>query len=323
MAEGPGLVGGTKVAIFIRRPTQRPAEDSAVVTVCRTGAAPDPTTPQSTHDDRMGQPTRRRVLSGLPALAAGGAAGAVVGGALGYRYRHQIHDIWRTSVANGDGDTPGARAFFAEDARLRALRDQQTADDALALKAHYAAPVIGPVTMWSLIERMGLCIDTTDRQLFATSQLVHVQQILAAMERHGVTEPSFFLIALLHDVGKVATLHGGRPEDIFGGADPLRHDPARNGLDHVIFQFSHAELIYPRIKDFVPEAVAWTVRYHNIDIASSLPLMTARERALTERYLRPFRRFDGGYKSFHYAPPFDIASYRALIEDYFPEPIMF
>ena len=243
--------------------------------------------------------------------------------ALGYKFRHEIHDVWRTTMAGGSLDSPGADAFAAERARIIGRQQQQTEEVAAALKARYAKPVFGKVHMWDLIEKMGLCIDTTDMQHYAVSQFVHVKQVLAAMERNGVEDPHMYLIALLHDVGKVVVLNGARPEDIFGYAARLGDDEPGIGLENVAFRFGHAEFIYPRIKDHVPEPVAWVARYHNIGIDDAIPFMTARERQYTERYLGPFRQFDAGFKSMYYVPEVDMAKYRELIEGYFPKPILF
>jgi hypothetical protein len=258
----------------------------------------------------------------LAALATGGAGGAI-GLAAGYKYRHPLHEVWRATKFGGTDHTPGAQAFKAERARIIARLDQQTVAEAAALKARYAQPIFGEVRMWDMIEKLVHCIDPTDLQIFATSQIVHVKQVLAAMEREGVNDPNLYLAALLHDVGKLAQLTGAPPEHVFGGARRRGGTPSSKGLAAVPYTFGHAEFIYPRIKDHVPEPVAWTVRYHNIDIDEAAGSMTATERDWTERYLRPFRRYDDGFKSLYYVPDIDIKKYRPLIEDHFPKPIPF
>jgi hypothetical protein len=260
--------------------------------------------------------TRRGVLAGL----AGSAIGGIAGLALGYKFRHELHDVWRAAAAGGSLDAPGVAAFKAEVARIYARRGLQTAESVAALKARSAKPVLGKVKVWELIEKLSLCIDAADAQLFAVSQLVHVTQILAAMEREGVQDPNLHLIALLHDLGKVALLAGASPEDVLGGARRIGDPEAGIGLDNVVFQFGHAEFIYSRIKDHVPDVVAWVVRHHNIAIDDAVPFMTSRERDYTERYLRPFRRFDAGFKSYFCAPAVDMARYRDLIDAHFPNP---
>ncbi len=287
------------------------------------GAASAPPNGPSQPSRRSSAVTRRALLAGIAGSAVSGAIAGTAGLALGYKFRHEIHDVWRTTMAGGSLETPGANAFIAEQARIMARRRQETEEVAAALKAQYAKPVFGKVQMWDLIEKLSLCIDVTDLQLFATSQLVHVKQILAAMERNGVQDPHMYLIALLHDVGKVLLLTGARPEDVLGWGRRLGDYESGIGLENVAYKFGHAEFIYPRIKDHVPEPVAWVARYHNIGIDDAIPFMTARERQYTERYLRPFRRFDAGFKSIYYAPEVDMAKYRELIEGYFPKPILF
>ena len=136
------------------------------------------------------------------------------------------------------------------------------------------------------------CVDQSDPNFCGASQYLHVQQVLAAMEEQGIDDPNLFLIALLHDLGKVFLLAGEVPENVVCTAGRIGDYEPGIGLDNVVYQFGHGELIYSRIKDHVPEPVAWTARYHNINSNDAAPYMNERDRTYTEQYLKPFRFFD-------------------------------
>ena len=210
-------------------------------------------------------------------------------------------------------------------ARARAIEDghrAQSATTVTALRAKYQAPVLGRVRIWSAIEMLAQCIDPTDQRLFGASQLLHVLQILDAMEHEGTATEEFVLAALLHDLGKILLLTGEAPENVVCFNEPIGAYAAGIGLDRCVLQWNHDEFAWSRLKDHVPDAVAWLVRYHSIVVAKCEPYMDARDRDYAQRYLRPFARYDHGTKSPHYVPRRRIQEYRSLIERTFPSPIV-
>src|SRR4051812_15921479 len=98
--------------------------------------------------------------------------------------------------------TPEMEQYWARASVIVARHDAQTVETVTRLRRKYAAPVFGQVRVWELLERLAQCIDPSDGRLFNTSQLVHVRQMLEAMERDGVATPDFVLAALVHDLGK-------------------------------------------------------------------------------------------------------------------------
>lgn len=263
--------------------------------------------------------TSRRglLLGGAAALLSGGA-----GVALGYRLRTEIRDLKLRILAYPLAVPGEMDSFRREAARIDAARMRQTADDVAALKARYENAVFGRVRAWDLIERLALCIDASDRRLFCTSQFVHLQQILAAMEANQVTDPDMLLLAMVHDLGKVLLLAGEAPENVVGVTWRVTGGEPGAGLDRTVFQFGHGEFIHSRLAGLVPDHVAWAARYHNVRLAEATPLMNEQERAWSERYLVPFRRFDGGFVSPYALPRIDLARYRDLIETALPSPIL-
>ena len=255
---------------------------------------------------------RRQLLVGL--VAAGGAG--VVGVSLGYRkYRAHLYTAARLNKR-------GLEEFLAECDRVHKRHDAQTAEMVTALKKKYENPVYGRIRVWDLVEKMHQCIDPSDPTLLGMSQFGHVMQVVAAMEASRIQDPNLFLLALLHDAGKVLLVNGELPENVVCPVDRLSEVPEGAGLDNVVFQFGHSEFIYSRLKDHVPEPVAWVARYHTIRTRDAAPYMNAKDREYTEKYLRPFKGFDGGFKSPYLRPKIDLAKYRELIEQTFPHPIL-
>jgi Myo-inositol oxygenase len=261
---------------------------------------------------------RRRLLTALAGTAAGGAAGL----ALGYRFAPELRAA-KLRVLDAPLALPDGMADFRREAgRIIARHDEQTTQSIAALKARYEAAVFGRVRVWDLVEKLALCVDPTDMRLFCGSQLVHVQQILAAMERNAVTDPEMLLLAVIHDLGKVLLLAHEAPENVFCTTRHLGAPAPGGGLDEVLFQFGHPEFIYSRIRGHVPDHIAWTARYHNVHLDEVAPFMSQRDRDWTARYLEPFRKFDAGFGSPYFLPRVDLDRYRELIESAFPSPIL-
>jgi hypothetical protein len=269
---------------------------------------------------------RRGLLTG----AVAGVAAVAAGGALGYKFRSAIDSLRATLSGRATAAVPepdfkelAERAFHDQARQIHERHRLQTVEAAAALRRKYEKPVFGRVHVWDLIEKLGQCVDVTDHTLCGASQLLHVQQTLAAMEQHGIEDPDLFLIALIHDLGKVLLLTGEISENVCCPARRIGEFAPGIGLDQVAYQFGHAELIYSRVKDLVPAHIAWTVRYHNVDLLDAAEFMDDRDRAFAEEYLTEFRTFDKNYKSLHWVPNFNAAKYRELVQRYFPEPILF
>lgn len=218
------------------------------------------------------------------------------------------------------------RKRFAFSAQARAIterHDAQTAETVRALDRKYAAPVIGMVRVYDLLEMLAGCIDPTDPSLYGASQLIHVLQVLEAMEDDNMTDPDMLCAALVHDLGKLLLLHAESPENVVGMNVPIGKYPAGIGLDNCIFQWNHDEFAYSRLKDHVPEHVAWLVRYHSIMLSKCKRLMNQRDRDWTRRYLVPFQKYDVKSKSPYAVPRKSLADHKEFVEARFPQPILF
>jgi hypothetical protein len=218
------------------------------------------------------------------------------------------------------------RNRFAFSVQARAIIERhgtQTVETVAALNRKYAAPVIGTVRVWDLLEMLAGCVDPTDPSLYGASQLTHVLQVLDAMEDDHVTDPDLLGAALVHDLGKLLLLHGESPENVVCMNAPIGRYPAGIGLDNCVFQWNHDEFAYSRLKDHVPEHVAWLVRYHSIMLSKCKSLMNQRDREWTRRFLVPFQKYDLKSKSPYAVPRKSLADYKELVEELFPQPILF
>jgi hypothetical protein len=216
------------------------------------------------------------------------------------------------------------RASFVTDAeRIRERHRAQTRETVAALQRRYDQPVFGRVETWTLIERLAQCVDPTDAALGCASQLTHVLQVLEAMEAADVQDPDLLVAAIVHDLGKLLLLTAEAPENVVCMNAPVGEGEPGAGLDQSVLQWNHDELAYRRLDGYVPDTVAWLVRYHSLLIKDCEYLMDERDRERTERYLRPFRGFDQGSKGAHILPRKRITDYRDLVEATLPRTLIF
>jgi hypothetical protein len=277
-----------------------------------------------THEAAPRPCSRRGLLIG----AVTGAAGLAAGAPLGYKFRSKI-DKLRRALALPESD-PAARLsedhreeFIQRARQIQERHRQQTAQTVAALKEKHEHPVFGKVLVWDLIEKLAQCVDVSDPNFCGASQFLHVQQTLAAMEQQGIDDLHLFLIALVHDLGKLFLLAGEVPENVLCTTARIGEAVPGGGLDNVIYQFGHGELIYSRIKDHVPEPIAWAARYHSVNINDATTYMNERDRTYAEQYLKPFRFFDTTFTSPYWVPNVDMARFKDLVHQYFPRPILF
>jgi hypothetical protein len=215
------------------------------------------------------------------------------------------------------------RSFRKRAYAIELAHGAQTRESVALLARKYAQPVFGRVDTWTLIERLSECVDPTDVALGATSQKVHVLQVLEAMERDGVEDGNLWLAALLHDLGKLLLLAGEKPENVVCFNTPIGSYAPGIGLDACVMQWNHDEFGFSRLEGHVPEPVAWLVRYHSLRLEHCEALMNERDCAYTERYLRPFQHYDQGSKSQVRRPSRPLAAYRDRLGDALPRSLVF
>jgi predicted HD phosphohydrolase len=215
------------------------------------------------------------------------------------------------------------QTYIAHADEIMRRHDAQTVETVAALRQKYAQPVLGRVGIWQLFDMLARCIDPTDQRLFCVSQQVHVLQVLEEMERDGIDDEDLVLAALAHDLGKVLLLTGEVPENVVCMNRPIGTYEPGIGLDNCVLQWNHDEFAYTRLKDHLPDNVAWLVRYHSIHLESVRTYMDARDRDYADRYWNVFARYDHGTKSPFFLPKKRIEDYRETIEARLPATLVF
>jgi len=213
--------------------------------------------------------------------------------------------------------------FMASADDIERRHDQQDRERVEHLRVEHSKPVFGRVRMWDLLTMLGQCFDPTDRTLGCVSQLTHALQVADSMERAGVTDPDLVVAALVHDLGKLMLLTGEDPANVVGRSDPIGWHPSRCGLDQCVRQWNHDQIGYLRLKDEVPDHLAWLIRYHSIGPDRYWRFMDDRDLNYATRYLRTFMAHDMDSKSKSHIPVHRLDAYRDRIESYFPRPILF
>jgi inositol oxygenase len=246
--------------------------------------------------------------------------------------------------------TPGAQRFrdYAAGARpsvrdlYRRQHAGQTVEFVRAKRREYLGLGRARMGVWEAIARLDQLVDDSDPDT-TLSQLQHLLQTAEAIRRAG--QPRWFVLTgLLHDLGKILCLYGEPQWAVVGDTFPVgcrfaeeivfhelffdnpdTREPGLQtatgmytegiGLDQVLMSWGHDEYLYHVVKDHVPEAAAYTIRYHSFYAAhrdgAYGHLMDARDRALLP-WVRRFSAFDLYSKG--EAPP-DVAALRPYYED--------
>src|SRR5262249_29945265 len=76
------------------------------------------------------------------------------------------------------------------------------------------------------------------------------------------------------------------------------------------------------LKNYLPDGLAWLVRYHSIVPETCEAYMDARDREYRERYLRPFSRYDHETKTPIHLPQRRLQDYRHIVERALPATIV-
>jgi predicted HD phosphohydrolase len=198
---------------------------------------------------------------------------------------------------------------------------RQDPELALALREKYKPMTFGKMKVYDALRMLAECIDPTDTELYCVDQLVHTLQVANGMEEDGITDEALIVAALIHDLGKITELVGEKPEYVNGPNEPIGENEPGCGLDNAIFTWNHDEFAYQKLKDHVPDHVAWLLRYHSLRFDMSRDLMDDRDREYYEKYLGIFRKYDLGTKSIFRLPAKRLEDYREVIERHFPEEI--
>lgn len=198
----------------------------------------------------------------------------------------------------------------------------QTEENVYQLRSKYSEPIFGSVYVYDMLEKLSECVDPTDTELYCTNQLIHSLQVAEGMEKDNITDEHLILTALIHDIGKLIALVGEFPENIHGPNEPIQINKGL-GLENTLMTWNHDEFAYSRLSSYLPDSVAWLVRYHSLRFDLALQCMNDKDNYYYRNFLGLFRMYDLKTKSIFHIPNNNLCAYKFLIEKYFPEKIAF
>lgn len=234
------------------------------------------------------------------------------------------HGYWVGPLPPVEVDLSQGKAKFMESIADTLYKSQhQTKEEVDTLKRKYENYVFGEFYIWDLVKSLSSCIDPLDERLGVGSQAIHALQVAEYMEEDGITDPDMLVLGIIHDLAKVLLLPHEPPENVCYNTSIIGEYEDGIGLDNCVLTWCQDEFLYSRMKDHVPDHIAWLIRYHGIDSNKCKRYMDKRDKEYTEQYLRDFKRYDGMSKSFYKIPKKSINDYQNLIESYFPNPIPF
>jgi len=231
----------------------------------------------------------------------------------------------------------------------RLNHEGQTLDFVLAKKRDYAPLKRARLGVWDALLKLEGFIDNSDPDT-ESSQVTHALQTAEAMRADG--QPDWFVLTgLVHDLGKMLCLFGEPQWAVVGDTFPVgcdfaeeiiyheyfannpdRKDPRMGsqngiyesgcGLDAVHMSWGHDEYLYMVLKNYLPEAASYVIRYHSFYPAHTngayTHLMNDRDRQMFE-WVRKFNPYDLYSKS---PDPLKIEPllphYRKLVDDHLP-----
>ena len=222
----------------------------------------------------------------------------------------------------GVGEITTIDEFKERDFAISRRSRLQTQDDVIALKKKYEEPIFGEIAVERLLELQAQIIDPTNFFMFTGSQLTHTLQVLESMEKAGISDREFLATTLIHDLGKLASLQSEKWENLEGGGKiPQGENVPGSGFENCTFSWDHADVVHARFHPYVSKDIAWLLKWHSIQ-PDCEPLMDVRDRALFEKYYKPFVRHDRTY-IFHHLPKKRLSDYLPLVKEFFPEKVVF
>ncbi|MBU3737574.1 MAG: inositol oxygenase [Rhodoferax sp.] len=172
----------------------------------------------------------------------------------------------------------------------RANHQHQTYDFVLAKKAKWLQFQQREMSPWDALDYLNTLVDESDPDIHLP-QISHLLQTAEAIRADG--HPDWFVLTgFVHDLGKVLCLFGEPQWAVVGDTFPVgcRHsdrivypeffaanpdsaDPRYNteqgvyqphcGLDRVHMSWGHDEYLYHLLKDCLPQAGLYMIRYHS------------------------------------------------------------
>lgn len=258
--------------------------------------------------------------------------------------RYPAPDVKQTKFRDYSTAKPHVREFYRENHR------RQTFDFVLQKEAEYLPRRRAKMSIWSALEFLNTLVDESDPDL-DLPQIEHCLQTAEAIR--NARQPDWFVLAgLIHDLGKILCLWGEPQWAVVGDTFPVGcpysdavvfpeffadNPDAQNdkyqrapagiyepgcGLANVHMSWGHDEYLHHVVRDYLPEAALYMIRYHSFYAAhregAYRQLFDARDHAHFD-WVRQFNAFDLYTKR---AERMNVAALRPYYEDligrYFP-----
>jgi inositol oxygenase len=235
---------------------------------------------------------------------------------------------------------PGIKEFYRLNHRY------QTLDFVRAKRREYLPKTRRAMGIWQAMELLNTLVDDSDPDT-DLPQIEHLIQ--TAQQIRGDGHPRWFILTgLIHDLGKILCLFGEPQWAVVGDTFPVgcafsdrivfheffdenpdSHIPQYQtpcgiyepgcGLDNVLMSWGHDEYLYHVVKDFLPQAALYMIRYHSFYPAHRDReyghLMSEYDREMF-RWVNAFNPYDLYTKSDRRP---DVAALRPFYEDLIAE----
>lgn len=195
-------------------------------------------------------------------------------------------------------------------------QNKETIDE---LNKKYKNIIFGNFDTWNFIEKLSLCVDPSDKELFCTSQWIHTWQVVEKMEMNNIYNEDFLIAAILHDLGKILLLTDELPQNIVCDNGVIGEHKEKIGWENCITHWNHDEFIYMKLKNHIHKDYSWLLRYHSINLKHSYKYANDYDKNLIEKLLLPFSKYDKLTKSIFNIPKINIDKYKRMIEKHLPK----
>lgn len=182
------------------------------------------------------------------------------------------------------------------------------------------------VSTWDLIEKLSLTVDRSDRRVFLVNQYQHVLQIWEAMVLDNIDDEMLLAFAVIHDIGKLVSLFGEEDHNADCITRVIRKpEMGVKGMHNFVVTWNHDEFGYLKLRKYLPENMAWMLRYHSLSMLVSGQLdeyLTDQEKTWLQT-LQKFEIYDHQVKSLYRLPRVNVSIVKQVVLRFLPEYIEF
>ena len=179
------------------------------------------------------------------------------------------------------------------------------------------------VSILFLVNKLKDCIDITDGKLFDTSQFVHSWQVFNGMLLNNETNEDLFVMAFIHDLGKLLKFKNEKPENIYCANKIIKFD---SNLSNSILNWNHDEYCCTRLKPYLSEKMLFCIRHHSLNDMNNKNYIK-NEKSENLDFLYNFYEYDQNTKGEYIPEIMNDSSKQEYIENlllkYFPNKISF